>query len=89
MHAKHKVSKAENHSISKLARHAIAKSMLDISELNISCSNGGQIDLTGKVRTPTGYVGSLNVRQEFDALTEMVRNTRGVRHISRDSVLML
>jgi hypothetical protein len=47
------LSKTENHAIAKAARNAIAKSSLDISELNIAC-NGGSIELWGKVRPPRG-----------------------------------
>ncbi len=81
-----KPTKAENNTIAKLARHAIAKSSLDISELTISCSAGGQIDLSGKVKVPRGYVGDMSVRKEFDNLQNLIRNSRGVRDVNGDRV---
>ena len=56
------LNKTENHAIAKAARNAIAKSSLDISELNIAC-NGGSIELWGKVRPPRGATGTINMKK--------------------------
>ena len=61
------------------ARHMIAKSPLDISELNISC-HGSSVELTGKVRPPRG-APPMNVRKEFEILLDLIRSTRGVKEI--------
>lgn len=82
-----KATKAENNFVARLARHAIAKSPLDISELNISCI-GGQIQLTGKVKAPRGYTSDMSVRKEFENLQNMIRASRGVKDVSGDRVQM-
>jgi hypothetical protein len=70
-------TKDEDRAIAKAARAAIARSSLDISELNIGCV-GGFIELTGKVRVPRGGAG-MSVRKEFQHLITLVRSVRGVK----------
>ena len=78
-------TKDEDKAIAKAARGAIARSVLDISELNINCS-GGFVDLSGKVRVPRGHTGNLNMKKEFETLITLVRNVRGVKDCSGVSV---
>lgn len=80
------VDKSENNHTAKLARHAIAKSPLDISGLQISCSNGNFIQLTGQVRTPVGYTGTLNIRQEIENLKTQILAVHGIREVNGDMV---
>jgi len=72
------------------ARHAFAKSVLDVSELNVSCHNGC-IELTGKVKRPRNYPGgqSLNLRKELESLKQMVRNTHGVKGVYADKITLI
>lgn len=69
-----------------MARHAIAKTPLDISELHISCGQGGHIELSGQIKIPRGHIGDLNVKKEFEAMLNMIRNSRGVREVYGDRV---
>jgi len=66
------------------ARHVIARSPLDISELHISC-HAGAVELTGKIKSPRGGQ-ALNMQKEFEILKEMIRNTRGVKHVYAERV---
>ena len=81
-----KESKAELGSTARYARHAIAKSPLDISELNIACLQNGQIELTGKVKVPRGHLGEMNVKLEFEILKTNIRASRGVREVYGERV---
>ena len=83
-----KETKAECNSVARLCRHAIAKTPLDISELNISCGQGGQIELTGKIKIPRGHQGELNVRKEFEVLKNAIRSSRNVREVYGEKVRM-
>lgn len=83
-----KDSKAECSSVARMARHAIAKTPLDISELNISCGQGGQVELTGKIKVPRGHVGEINVKKEFEVLLNAIRSSRGVREVYATRVVM-
>jgi len=80
-------TKLENNAIAKSARNAIAKSMLDISELNIAFS-GSTIELYGKVRPPRGANG-INMKREMDHLKEMILNVRGVREVQANRVIVI
>lgn len=74
-------SKAEDAAMARTARRAMAKTMLDITELNTACSNGN-IELYGKVRpTREAAGGGANVKREFEALVENVRKVRGVNEV--------
>ena len=80
-------TKLENNAIAKSARNAIAKSILDISELNIAF-HGGTIELWGKVRPPRGH-GELNMKKEFENLKNMILAVRGVRDVQAQRVILL
>jgi hypothetical protein len=68
-------------------RHSFTKSLLDISELNVSC-HSGCIELTGKVKRPRNHPGgaNLNVRKELENLKQMARNTAGVKSLYADKI---
>ena len=74
-------TKSENNALARTARHAIAKSVLDISELNIAC-NGGVIELYGQIKTPRDYAGTMDTRKEFEKLKTMIMAVRGVREVN-------
>lgn len=80
-------TKLENNAIAKAARNAIAKSIIDISELNIAFS-GGTIELYGKVRPPRGMAG-VNMKKEFQHLQDMILAVRGVRDVVARRVIVL
>ena len=81
-------NKDEDKSLSKACRSAIARSPLDISELNIR-STGGYIDLEGKVRAPRGAAGHVAVRKEFENLITICRSVRGVKDASGSRVTVI
>jgi len=81
-------TKLENNAIAKSARNAIAKSILDISELNIAFS-GGSIELYGKVRPPRGSNGIINMKKEMEHLKDMILAVRGVRDVQANRVIIL
>ncbi len=81
-------TKLENNAIAKSARNAIAKSSLDISELNIAFT-GGTIELYGKVRPPRGTTGAINLKKEMENLKSMILNVRGVRDVQATRVILI
>ncbi len=81
-------TKLENNAIAKSARNAIAKSTLDISELNIAFS-GSTIELYGKVRAPRGSNGIINMKKEMEHIKEMILNVRGVREVQSNRVIVV
>ena len=78
----------EDRATAKAARAAMARSALDISELNILCT-GGFVDLQGKVRAPRGASGHISVKREFDQIILMVRNVHGVKECRADRVQLI
>lgn len=70
----------EDKTIAMSARRAVAKSSLDITQLQISCARG-VIELTGQVKAPRGYSGEYSIRKEFQALITMLQGVRGVREV--------
>ena len=75
----------EDKQVAASARRALAKTQLDITQLNISCVRG-MIDLTGTVRAPRNYAGDFSVRKEFQLLITVLRNVRGVKDVHGDRV---
>ncbi len=80
--------KDEDRAIAKNARGAMARSALDISELNIVCV-GGFVDLQGKVRAPRGGAGTISVKREFEQIKVLVRSVRGVKDVRGDRVILI
>jgi len=78
----------EDKMIAMSARRAVAKSSLDINQLNIACSKG-VIELTGLVKAPRGFAGEYSVRKEFQALKATLQAVRGVRDVFGDRVRIL
>ena len=81
-------AKTANHSTAKAARNVIAKSTLDISELNIAC-NGGTIELYGKIRAARGQTGEVNMKKEFQHLKDLILSVRGVREVNGIRVMII
>ena len=80
--------KDEDRALAKSARGAMARSVLDISELNIICV-GGFIDLQGKVRAPRGGAGTISVKREFEQIKVLCRSVRGVKEVRGDRVILI
>lgn len=80
-------AKVQNHATAKAARNAIAKSILDISELNIAC-NGGTVELFGRIRPPRGHTGTLNMKKELEHVRDLVFAVRGVREVNTQRVIL-
>lgn len=80
--------KDDDRAIAKTARGAMARSSLDISELNIVCV-GGFVDLQGKVRAPRGSAGTVSVKREFEQIKVLVRSVRGVKDVRGDRVQLI
>ncbi len=81
-------SRDEDRALAKAARGTIARTSLDITQLNISC-RAGIIELDGKVRAPRGGVGTVNVRKEFQIIKTQIHAMRGVREVYGDRVAIL
>lgn len=82
------MSKDEDRALAKACRSAMARSSLDISELNVLCV-GGYIELQGKVRAPRGQAGTISVKKEFDMLKVVARSVRGVKDCYADRVQVI
>lgn len=76
---------AEDKTVARAARASVARTILDISELTISC-NKGVLELSGKIKAPRNQPGSFSVRKEFEILKTQLRSTRGVREVYGDRV---
>ena len=81
-------SRDEDRALAKTARAAIARTSLDITQLNIAC-RGGIIELDGKVCAPRGGAGSINVRKEFQIIKTQMHAMRGVREVYGDRVAII
>ena len=81
-------TKAEDKMVSKLARNAMARSVLDISELNVNCVDG-YVELTGKVKAPRGHKGDINFKKEMEALKQHIRAVRGVKDVHDNRVAIV
>ena len=81
-------SRDEDRALAKAARSAIARTSLDITQLNIAC-RGGIIELDGKVRAPRGGAGSINVRKEFQIIKTQMHAMRGIREVYGDRVAII
>ncbi len=78
----------EDRALAKTARAAIARTSLDITQLNIAC-RGGNIEMDGKVRAPRGAAGSVNVRKEFQIIKTQIHSVRGVREVYGERVSII
>jgi hypothetical protein len=74
----------EDRAMSVSLRRLIAKSNLDISQLQISFSRG-TCELSGAVKAPKGAEG-MQVRKEFTMLKQQIMSVRGVRDVYGDRV---
>lgn len=86
--SKQQDAKAANRELARLCRGHAAKSILDISMLNIDANNG-VIEMSGYVRAPRGQMGTINVKKEFDVIRTMIRSVRGVRDVYADRVRLM
>jgi hypothetical protein len=75
----------EDRAMSVTLRRVVAKSNLDISQLNISFSRG-VVELTGTVKLPKGMEGIAEPRKEFALLKQQIGATRGVREVYGERV---
>ena len=75
---------AEDRAMAVTLRRLIAKSNLDISQLQVSFSRG-TCELTGAVKAPKGHEG-MQVRKEFNSLKQQIMSVRGVRDCFGDRV---
>ncbi len=81
-------SRDDDRALAKTARAAIARTSLDITQLNIAC-RGGIIEMDGKVRAPRGAAGSVNVRKEFQIIKTQIHSVRGVREVYGERVSII
>lgn len=75
----------EDKQIAAAARRSLAKTQLDITQMNVNCVRG-VIELSGTVKAPRGFAGEFNVRKEFQILITVLRNVRGVKDVFGDRV---
>lgn len=78
-------SREEDRSIAKAVRSAVARTSIDIAELDVSCANG-YVELMGRIRAPRGAEGHFNIRKEFEIMKNIARNVRGVRDINASRI---
>ena len=74
-------NRAEDRALSKLVRTALARTTLDVGEVNVGCVDG-YVELTGKVRPPRGQkAGSINFKREMETIKQHIRQVRGVKDV--------
>jgi hypothetical protein len=78
-------SSPEDKQIASAARRSLAKTQLDITQMNVNCFRG-VIELSGTVKAPRSFAGEFNVRKEFQVLITVLRNVRGVKDVFGDRV---
>ena len=81
-------TREDDRAMAKTARAAIARTSLDITQLNIIC-RAGMVELDGKVRAPRGGAGTVNVRKEFQIIKTQIAATRGVKGVYGDRVAVI
>ena len=85
-------SRDEDRALAKTARAAIARTALDITQLNIAC-RGGIIEMDGKVRAPRGGGGqrqrAQRVSNHQNSNSRRARRARSLRRPRRSSRLIL
>lgn len=74
----------EDRAMSVSLRRLVAKSNLDISEMQITFSRG-TCELSGSVKAPKGAEG-MQVRKEFNTLKQQIMSVRGVRDVFGERV---
>ena len=81
-------NKMEDRALAKLCRTALAKTSMDVSQLEIFCSDGN-VELTGKVKIPRGDSSGMELKKEMNALKNHMRQIRGVRDIYDTRVMLI
>ena len=74
----------EDRAMAVALRRMVAKSSLDISDMQITFSRG-TCELMGSVKAPKGSEGMM-VRREFNALKQQIMAVRGVRDVFGERV---
>ncbi len=81
-------NKMEDRALAKMCRTALAKTSMDVSQLEIHCSDGN-VELTGKVKAPRGHPGGMSLKTEMNTLKNNMRAIRGVREVYDTRVLLM
>ncbi len=81
-------NKMEDRALAKNCRSALAKTSMDVSQLEIHCVDGN-VELTGKVKIPRGHAGGMDLKKEMNALKNHMRLIRGVREVYDTRVLLI
>lgn len=81
-------NKAEDRALAKSCRAVLAKTSMDVSQLEIYCVDGN-VELTGKVKAPRGHPGGMDLKKEMHALKNHMRTVRGVREVYDTRVLLI
>ena len=81
-------NKLEDRALAKACRSALAKTSLDVSQLEIYCVDGN-VELSGKVKVPRGHPGGMEMKKEMQALKNHMRLIRGVREVYDTRVLLI
>lgn len=81
-------TKDENRALAKSCRAALAKTSLDVSQLEIHCVDG-DVELTGKVKAPRSHSGTMDLKKEMQALKNHMRQVRGVREVFDTRVILM
>lgn len=74
--------------LAKVCRSTLAKTQLDVSQLEISCTDGN-VELSGKVKVPRGFSGHMDLKKEMLAVKNHIRAVRGVREVYDTRVMLI
>lgn len=81
-------NKMEDRALAKACRTALAKTSLDVTQLEIYCSDGN-VELTGRVKVPRNHTGGMDMKKEMQALKNHIRLIRGVREVYDTRVILM
>lgn len=81
-------NKAEDRALAKTCRAMLAKTILDVSQLEIYCTDGN-VELAGKVKIPRGHPGNIDMKKEMNSLKNHIRAVRGVREVYDTRVMLM
>lgn len=74
------MSSMEDKQLALQVRHAMARTPLDLSGVQVSCSRG-HIELVGMVRKPKDFRGDMDLKKEVKTMKQIIQQVRGVTEL--------
>ncbi len=74
------MSSMEDKQLALQVRHTMARSPLDLTGVQVSCSKG-TIELAGWVKRPRDFRGELDLKKEVAKIKQLVQLVRGVTDV--------